>query len=193
MIGSRDWPLPDAGTSRLVGGRDRQAAPRRAPGPARSPPGRRASGTAPAPGPVVEGTTPLRDDRCRRSAFSTTRCWSANAATWGRWVTTITWAVRASRASRRPISTAALPPDTRVDLVEHERRHRVGTGEHHLDGQHHPATARRRRRPCCSGSGGAAGCGGQRSSTSSTPCGPKSAGARSTVHAPPGRAAWPAR
>src|SRR5665647_1847966 len=42
--------------------------------------------------------------------FSTTMCRSANAATWGRWVTTTTCAWRASSARRRPTSTAALPP-----------------------------------------------------------------------------------
>ena len=40
-------------------------------------------------------------------SLATTRCRSAKAATWGRWVTTRTWWLRASRASRRPISTAA--------------------------------------------------------------------------------------
>ena len=33
---------------------------------------------------------------------------------------------------RRPAADAG------VDLIEHERRHRVGPGEDHLDGQHHP-------------------------------------------------------
>ena len=42
--------------------------------------------------------------------FSTTTCRSAYAATCGRWVTTSTWALLASSASRRPTSTAARPP-----------------------------------------------------------------------------------
>src|SRR5580700_3029826 len=42
--------------------------------------------------------------------FATTRWLSANAATWGRWVTTMTCASLASLARRRPTSTAALPP-----------------------------------------------------------------------------------
>ena len=50
---------------------------------------------------VVTEPSPLR---------TTTWCRSANAATCGRWVTTMTWDEVASRASRRPISTAALPP-----------------------------------------------------------------------------------
>ena len=49
-------------------------------------------------------------DRAVARSCATTRCRSANAATCGRWVTTTTWAVRASRASRRPTSTAAWPP-----------------------------------------------------------------------------------
>ena len=70
--------------------------------------------------------------------LATTRWLSANAATCGRWVTTMTWASLASLASRRPISTAALPPTPGVHLVEDERRDRVGAGEHHLDREHHP-------------------------------------------------------
>ena len=72
----------------------------------------------------------------------------------------MTWASRASRASRRPISTAALPPTPGVDLVEDERRHRVRAGEDDLDRQHDrdssPPEA-----PFCSGSGGRARMGGE--------------------------------
>src|SRR3712207_7925382 len=34
--------------------------------------------------------------------------------------------------------TGGLPADTGVDLVEDHDRHRVGAGEDHLDGEHHP-------------------------------------------------------
>ena len=44
------------------------------------------------------------------SVLRTTRCWSANAATWARCVTTITWAPPARAARRAPTSRAALPP-----------------------------------------------------------------------------------
>ena len=40
----------------------------------------------------------------------TTRCRSANAATWARWVTTMTWVLRLRACSRRPTSMAAAPP-----------------------------------------------------------------------------------
>jgi hypothetical protein len=53
-------------------------------------------------------------------------------------VTTTTWWSRASRASRRPTSTAARPADAGVDLVEHHDRHGVAAGEHDLHRQHHP-------------------------------------------------------
>ncbi len=47
---------------------------------------------------------------CPDPSLVTTTCRSANAATWGRCVTTMTCDVRASRASRRPTSTATRPP-----------------------------------------------------------------------------------
>src|ERR1700722_14930603 len=84
----------------------------------------------------------------------TTRWLSANAATWGRGVTTMTWARRASRGGRvapheargqpgQPGEAAAdldrgLAADARVHLVEDERRDRVRAGEDHLDREHHP-------------------------------------------------------
>ena len=71
-------------------------------------------------------------------AFSTTTWRSAYAATCGRWVTTSTWAEAARAASRRPTSTAALPPTPAVDLVEDEGRHRAGAREGDLEGKHHP-------------------------------------------------------
>ena len=57
---------------------------------------------------VVEAAHPA--GACRGPPLSTTRWTSAYAATCGRCVTTMTWWVRASRASRRPICTAARPP-----------------------------------------------------------------------------------
>src|SRR4051794_25048709 len=54
-------------------------------------------------------TTPLVVT-CPSSALTTTKCRSANAATWARCVTTTTWLCGASPASRRPISTATRPP-----------------------------------------------------------------------------------
>ena len=50
----------------------------------------------------------------------------------------MTWWVR--REPGQPAADLDRGPaaDARVDLVEHHRRHRVGAGEHHLDGEHHP-------------------------------------------------------
>ena len=68
--------------------------------------------------------------------LSTTRCVSANAATCARWVTTTTWWSRGQ--PRQPPADLArgLPADAGVDLVEDHDRHRVGAGEHDLDGEH---------------------------------------------------------
>ena len=147
----------------------RRAAPGRGPGPPRTPRARPASGTAPAAGPPRRGpATPLRVT-APSLALRTTRCWSANAATCGRWVTTSTWAVRASAASRRPDLDGGPAAHPGVDLVEHQGRHRVGAGEHDLDGEHHArqlasrGTALQRRGP------GAPACGQSSISTSSTP------------------------
>src|SRR5699024_7531673 len=52
-------------------------------------------------------TTPLSGAAV---SLCTTRCVSANAATWARWVTAMTWWVRARIASRRPMLSAARPP-----------------------------------------------------------------------------------
>ena len=70
--------------------------------------------------------------------FSTTTCRSAYAATCGRWVTTRTWASRASRGQPAADLDRGLAADAGVDLVEDERRHRAGAGQRHLEGQHHP-------------------------------------------------------
>ena len=70
--------------------------------------------------------------------FSTTTWRSAYAATCGRWVTTSTWAVLASSASRRPTSTAARPPTPASTSSNTNVGTGTGAGERHLDGQHHP-------------------------------------------------------
>ena len=73
---------------------------------------------------------------CPALSLVTTTCWSAKAATCGRWVTTMTWAVRASRASRRPTSTATLPPMPASTSSKTKVGHAVDAGEHDLDRQH---------------------------------------------------------
>ena len=84
------------------------------------------------------------------------------------------------RGQPAPDLDRRLAADAGVDLVEHQRRHRVGAREHHLDREHHPGqlTAGRALR---SGRAGAPGCGRSSSSTSSTPCGPKASVRPSTA------------
>ena len=77
-------------------------------------------------------------DRCRRWTCATTTWRSAYAATWGRWVTTSTWAVRASCGQPAADLDRGLAADAGVDLVEDEGRHRAGLGQRDLEGQHHP-------------------------------------------------------
>ena len=78
-------------------------------------------------------------DRRRPPSFLTTRRWrSAKHAICGRWVTTSTWRVAASRASRRPTASPARPADAGVDLVEHQRGDSVEVGEDAAAGQHGP-------------------------------------------------------
>src|SRR5581483_3103064 len=104
--------------------------------------------------------------------FSTSNCRSAKAATCGRWVTTTTWAVLASLASRRPISTAALPP---TPASTSSKRY-VGTGSvpakttstASITRDSSPPDA-----PLAMGRGGAPGCGASSTSTSSAPYGPQ--------------------
>ena len=86
------------------------AAPPRARCRGRSRAARRASGPAPGPGRCPRTTRTPLVVTAPPVSLATTRCRSAKAATCGRWVTTSTWWLRASRASRRPISTAARPP-----------------------------------------------------------------------------------
>ena len=131
----------------------RRAARGRGRGRCRSRSGRPSSATARAPGPRRRARSGRSSSPMPSSDLATTTWRSANAATWGRWVTTSTWALRASRASRRPTSTAAAPPTP----ASTSSKTNVGTvpvaGQADLQRQHHPATARRRRRPC--GAGGA--------------------------------------
>ena len=146
------------------------AAPRRGRGPGRCR-ARRACGTARRPGRRRRGaTTPLRVT-LPSSLLTTCRCASAKAATCGRWVTTRTWWSRASRASRRPTSTAARPPTP----ASTSSNTMTGTGSApakttstaSITRDSSPPDA-----PLCSGRSGAPGCGASSSSTSSTPCGP---------------------
>ena len=73
----------------------------------------------------------------RTEVLVTRMCWSAKAATCGRWVTTSTWTCRASMASRRADLDGGTAADAGVDLVEDEGGHGVHGGQHHLDGEHH--------------------------------------------------------
>ena len=70
----------------------------------------------------------------RSTAFSTTTCVSANAATCARWVTHSTWCRDPSVCSRRPTAAPGLAADPGVDLVEHQGRRRLR--EHHTRRQH---------------------------------------------------------
>ena len=119
-------------------GRPSRAARGRGPGRCRTPPCRRASGTAPARGPRRSRTVSPEVVTVPSLDFSTTTCRSAYAATCGRWVTTRTWAVRASSASRRPTSTAAAPPTPASTSSKTNVGHRAGAGQRDLEGQHHP-------------------------------------------------------
>ena len=112
--------------------------------------------------------------------FSTTRWLSANAATWGRWVTTITCEDRASRARRRPISTAARPPTP----ASTSSNTNVGTGSAPANTTSMASMTRDSsppEAPLCSGSGGAPGCAASLISTSSAPYGPGSSSSASTA------------
>ena len=68
-------------------------------------------------------------------AFSTRQCLTARAATCGEWVTTRT----CSRAAepRQPLADRRRggAADAAIDLVEHQRRHRIGLGQHDLQRQ----------------------------------------------------------
>ena len=55
-------------------------------------------------------TTPKSSSSASGGSLVTTNCASAHEATCAKWVTTMTCALRASRARRLPSSTAALPP-----------------------------------------------------------------------------------
>ncbi len=50
----------------------------------------------------------------------------------------MTWASRGQPGQPAADLDRGLAADPGVDLVEHEGRHRVGAGEHDLDGQHDP-------------------------------------------------------
>ena len=165
--GATNWRRSGPGAIRGRGGQQLLGV---RPGPARSPPGRPASGRARAPGPLVQQPDVAPGDRSVVSVLSTTTWGSANAATCGRWVTTTTWWSRASRASRRPDLDGRPAADPGVDLVEDERRHGVGAGEDHLDREHHPGELAAGR--ACAGSAAAAprGAAASSSSTSSAPC-----------------------
>ena len=67
---------------------------------------RRACARAPRPGRSPRGPAP----RPRPSRLRTPTCRSAKHAICGRWVTTSTWRVAASLASRRPTASPASPP-----------------------------------------------------------------------------------
>ena len=72
-------------------------------------------------------------------ALTTTKCRSANAATWARWVTTITWACWASVGQPATDLERDRAADTGVDLVEDQRRPVADSvGQHDLQGQPDP-------------------------------------------------------
>ena len=105
------------------------------------------------------------------SSLMTRKWWWANAATCGRCVTASTWAFSASRASRRPTSTAALPPmpastssNTRVGTVV---RSASTTSSASISRDSSPPLA-----PLASGRGAEPLLAAKSSSTSSRPCGP---------------------
>ena len=50
----------------------------------------------------------------------------------------MTWWLLASAASRRADLGGGPAAHPGVDLVEDQRRHRVGIGQHHLQSEHHP-------------------------------------------------------
>ena len=138
------------------------AAPPRAPGRSRTPPSRRASG----PAPRTRASSSSRADAglgdlARRRTSTTSRCRSANAATCGRCVTTSTWEVRAS-AGEPPSDLERGPAaDPGVDLVEHERRHRVRGRRGPPQTRASPGTARRPEAPLAIGRGRRPGVRGQ--------------------------------
>ena len=65
-------------------------------------------------------------------------CRSANAATWARCVTTITWCERGQPGQSAADLGGGPAADTGVHLVEHQGGHRIRAGQHHLERQHHP-------------------------------------------------------
>ena len=124
-------------------------------------------------------TTPLRVTR-PSSLFTTLKCRSAKAATCGRWVTTSTWAERASRASRRPTSTAALPP-TPASISSNTN---VGTGSAPANTTSTASISRDSsppEAPRCSGRNAVPGCAANSISTSSMPVCPKATLSPSTT------------
>ncbi len=115
-----------------------RAAPRRAPGRSRTPPGRPACARAPAPGP-------RRRARCRSEVVTSPSLDFAHHD--------VPVGERRDLGQvgdhhhlggagqhRQPAADLdrGLAADPGVDLVEDERRHRVGAGQHHLERQHHP-------------------------------------------------------
>ena len=130
--------------------------------------------------------------RCRPSCLATTTWVSANAATWGRWVTTSTWRSAARAARARPTARAARPPmpasTSSKTSVRHVGRAPPGCAEQHeAQGEHGAGQLaaggdlgqRQQRRARVGGE--------SRNVTSS----PGSSSPTSTVDA--GRRAWPAR
>ncbi len=129
-------------SARRRGAPTRAARPRGG-GRGRTRPPPRASATAHARGPRRRRRSASATVRPPRSVFSTTTWRSANAATCARWVTHSTWCCAPSTPRRRPDGRPRFATDAGVDLVEHERRRRVG--EHEPQREHRPRELAARR------------------------------------------------
>ena len=136
----------------------RRAVPRRGPGRRRSPPGRPASGTAPAAGASSSSaTTPLVGDRAvvglpHHQVLVGERGHLRQVGDHDHLGAAGQPGQPAADLDRRPAA------DPGVDLVEHQRRHRVACRRGRPRAPASPGTARRRRRPSAAGAPGAPGC-----------------------------------